>query len=75
MVLLICRDSSHECHACKETFWGLSPYSQHISTPKHQTQLLSIKSRNEKPQSLYKVLGTKLMTQILERNKREKKNR
>lgn len=75
MVLLICRDSCHECHACKEAFRGLSPYSQHISTEKHQAQMVSIKSRNEKPRSLYKVLGMKLMTEILERNKREKKSK
>lgn len=75
MVLLICRDSCHECLACKESFWGLNLYSQHISTVKHNAEMVSIKSRNEKPPSLYKILGRKLMSQVLERNKKLKKNK
>lgn len=75
MALLICRDSRHECHACTEAFWGLSQYSQHISTAKHHARMVSIKSRNEKPPSLYKVLGSEVMTQILERNKKLKKSK
>lgn len=37
--------------------------------------MVSMKSENKKPRSLHKVLGTKLMTKILERNKREKKSK
>lgn len=75
MVLLICRDSCHECHACKETFAGLNLYHLHISTPNHKARMVSLRSRNEKPPSLFKILGSEVMTKIWERNKNLKKSK
>ncbi|TWW68702.1 Zinc finger protein 106 [Takifugu flavidus] len=67
------RDSCHECHACKESFAGLNLYHRHVSTPDHKARMVSVKSRNEKPPSLYKVLGSEVMTKVWERNKKLKK--
>lgn len=48
---------------------GLNEYEQHISTAQHKAKLNILKSRNVKPISLIKTLGTELMTQVLKRNK------
>lgn len=53
----------------------LNVYARHISTGKHIGKLKSLKSRNEKPPSLDKVLGTEVMLKILQRNKMLKKSK
>ncbi|XP_073348470.1 zinc finger protein 106 [Pagrus major] len=59
----------HECQACKESSMGLKQYAQHISTAQHKARLKSLMSKNAKPPSLKRILGTETLDQILERNK------
>lgn len=66
-------DSVHECQACKAFISGLNAYAQHISTAQHQARLRKLISKNVKPLSLNKTLSTETLIQILERNKKLKK--
>lgn len=48
---------------------GLKQYAQHISTAQHKARLKSLMSKNLKPPTLKRILGTEALDQILERNK------
>ncbi|XP_068593399.1 zinc finger protein 106 isoform X2 [Cebidichthys violaceus] len=67
------KDSSHVCHACKASSMGLNEYAQHISTAQHQAKLRSLMMIKIKPVSLHKTLSKETLGQIMERNKRLKK--
>ncbi|XP_044025924.1 zinc finger protein 106 [Siniperca chuatsi] len=67
------KGSFHECQACKEFSMGLNEYARHISTSQHKAKLKRLMSKNVKPLSLSKTLGTETMDRILERNKTLKK--